>query len=179
MKTSEMPRNTHPGDAAIERLREAVRAMVENTSLRQVARQIGMSPSGLKKFLEGATPYSPTRRRLHRWYVQHSEVRHGQVEFPEANAALRVLVHDLTPDSRRRTASRMVECLRLGYQESEKALPGWLSDLTGVNGNHLPAAEAESSRPSALGKYAHLSWSSEDYARRKQEEIEFEDGRAG
>jgi hypothetical protein len=139
MDTSEKPRDKHPGDAAIERLREAVRAMAENTSLRQVARQIGMSPSGLKKFMEGAAPYSPTRRRLHRWYVQHSRVQHGQVEFPEANAALRVLVHDLTRDSRRRTADRMVECLRLGYQESGKVPPNWLSDLTPPTDDPPPA----------------------------------------
>ncbi|HEX2080499.1 MAG TPA: hypothetical protein VHG08_22540 [Longimicrobium sp.] len=174
MKISETPR-----DDTIQRLREAVRGVAENTSLRKVARDIGMSPSGLKKFLEGAAPYSPTRRRLHRWYVQHSGVQHGQVEFPEANAALHVLVHDLTPDSRRRTASRMIECLRLGYRESGKAAPKWVSELRETNGNHLPAGEAEASRPSAMGKYAHLSWSSEEYARSKQDEIELEDGRAG
>ena len=130
MKISEMPREPDFSDAsAIERLREAVRAMAENRSLRKVAREIGMSASGLKKFLEGAAPYSPTRRRLRRWYVQHSGVQHDHVEFPEADAALRVLVHDLTPDSRRRTASRMVECLRLGYEESGKPLPGWISEL--------------------------------------------------
>ena len=146
MKTSETPPDERPEDSVIERLREAVRAMAENTSLRQVARQIGMSASGLKKFLEGAAPYSPTRRRLHRWYVQHSGVQHGQVEYPEATAALRVLVHDLTPDSRRSTASRMVECLRLGYEESGKLPPGWLSELTPASDDPLhPASEEEQS----------------------------------
>jgi hypothetical protein len=33
-------------------------------------------------------------------------------------------------------------------------------------------------RPSAMGKYAHLNWSSDGYARRKQEEIDLEDGGA-
>lgn len=130
-----MPAETDANDriaeraALIERFREAVRTMAENTSLRKVARQIGMSASGLKKFLEGAAPYSPTMRRLQAWYVQHSATQHDHVDFPEADAALRVLMHDLTPDSRRATADRMIECLRLGYEESGKMPPGWLSEL--------------------------------------------------
>lgn len=51
---------------------------------------------------------------------------------------------------------------------------------------HVPQAAANSAvgerpatqRPSAMGKYAHLNWSSDDYARRKQEEIDLEDGGA-
>lgn len=35
-----------------------------------VAREIGMSPTGLKKFLLGTAPYSPTLRRLRRWYLE-------------------------------------------------------------------------------------------------------------
>lgn len=140
MKTSETPRDAAPGDPAMDRLRDAVRAVAENTSLRKVARDIGMSASGLKKFLEGAAPYSPTRRRLRRWLVQHSGAQHGRVELPEANAALRVLIHDLTPDSRRTTAGRMVECLRLGYEESGKAPPAWLAELAAENGDP-PATE--------------------------------------
>jgi transcriptional regulator with XRE-family HTH domain len=126
-----MPRDmeTHDPSATIVRLREAVRTVAENTSLRKVAREIGMSASGLKKFLEGAAPYSPTLRRLHRWYVQHSGVQRGHVEFAEADAALRVLLHDLTPDARRITADRMAECLRLGYAESGRAAPGWIAEL--------------------------------------------------
>ncbi|HVH11557.1 MAG TPA: hypothetical protein VM759_00825, partial [Longimicrobium sp.] len=59
------PRNT-----TIKHLRETAAARVENTSLRSVAREIGMSPTGLKKFLLGTAPYSPTLRRLRNWYVQ-------------------------------------------------------------------------------------------------------------
>lgn len=125
--------------AKIERFREAVRTMAENTSLRKVAKEIGMSASGLKKFLEGAAPYSPTMRRLHRWYVQHAGVQHDWLELPEADAALRVLVHELTPDSRRATAERMVECLRRGYEESGKSAPGWLADLGARPSEQTPA----------------------------------------
>ncbi|HWK90336.1 MAG TPA: DUF433 domain-containing protein [Longimicrobium sp.] len=53
---------------AIRDLREVVRSHVNRTSLRAVARQVGMSPSGIHKFLQGSQPYSPTLRRLRSWY---------------------------------------------------------------------------------------------------------------
>ena len=43
---------------SLERLRETVALRVQATSLRTVARQVGMSPTGLEKFLAGETPYS-------------------------------------------------------------------------------------------------------------------------
>ncbi|HEU0014798.1 MAG TPA: hypothetical protein VFQ45_14020, partial [Longimicrobium sp.] len=52
---------------SLERLREMVTLRVEATSLRSVARQVGMSPSGLDKFLSGAMPYQKSRRRLFDW----------------------------------------------------------------------------------------------------------------
>lgn len=51
-------------------LQRVVALRVEAKSLRGVAREIGMSPTGLKRFLQGTTPYSPTLRRLRRWYLQ-------------------------------------------------------------------------------------------------------------
>ena len=54
--------------ATVEQLRTAAAARVEHTSLRGTAREIGMSPTGLKKFLSGTPPYSPTLRRILNWY---------------------------------------------------------------------------------------------------------------
>ncbi|MCA1791645.1 MAG: hypothetical protein LC667_17875, partial [Thioalkalivibrio sp.] len=58
---SERPQTT------IDRLREAVTIRVQATSLRSVARQVGMSPSGLDKFLMGGMPYQKSRRKLFDW----------------------------------------------------------------------------------------------------------------
>lgn len=52
-------------------IREAVGRATANHSLRGVARQIGMSPSGVQHFLAGAQPYAPTLRRLNRWYAEY------------------------------------------------------------------------------------------------------------
>jgi hypothetical protein len=42
----------------------------------------------------------------------------------------------------------------------------------------VPPGDGASERPSALGKYAHLPWSSDDFARWKQAEIDREDRRS-
>ena len=118
-----------PRSATIRHLREAAQARVENTSLRSVAREIGMSPTGLKKFLQGTAPYSPTLRRLRNWYVHYAAVQSGEVRTQDATAALAVLVHDLSPDPRRHAAGCVLDCMSRGYDESGKTRPVWLDEL--------------------------------------------------
>ena len=118
-----------PRSATTKHLRETAASRVENTSLRSVAREIGMSPTGLKKFLQGTAPYSPTLRRLRSWYVQYAAVQSGNVGLEDATAALNVLVHDLAPDPRRDTAGCLLECVGRGYDQSGKARPAWMSEL--------------------------------------------------
>lgn len=63
-----------PRDPLIETIRARVSAYIagapghEGMSLRELSRRIGMSASGLTKFADGAMPYTPTRRKLLRWY---------------------------------------------------------------------------------------------------------------
>lgn len=118
-----------PRSATTKHLRETAAARVENTSLRSVAREIGMSPTGLKKFLQGTAPYSPTLRRLRSWYVQYAAVQSGNVGLEDATAALNVLVHDLAPDPRKDTAGCLLECVGRGYDQSGKARPSWMAEL--------------------------------------------------
>jgi hypothetical protein len=118
-----------PRTATIRHLRETAAARVENTSLRSVAREIGMSPTGLKKFLQGTAPYSPTLRRLRNWYVHYAAVQSGEVLTQDATAAIAVLVHDLSPDPRRAAASCVLDCVSRGYDQSGKARPVWINEL--------------------------------------------------
>jgi hypothetical protein len=57
----------------IRRLREAVRARVEETSQRQAAQEIGISATGLRGFLAGAEPYGPNLLKLSAWYEWSTE----------------------------------------------------------------------------------------------------------
>src|SRR5829696_4863004 len=60
-------------DASVETLREAARTFMDATSLRQAARDIGMSPTGLRGFLDGAAPYVKTERKLRAWYLREAQ----------------------------------------------------------------------------------------------------------
>lgn len=115
--------------AAVEHLRGSVAAHAENTSLRRVARAIGMSATGLKKFLEGGNPYAPTLRLLRTWYVKHAAIPGGHVQLEDASAALNVLLHDLAPEARHRMAGQVIDALAGGYGKTGGDSPAWLSDL--------------------------------------------------
>ena len=111
---------------------------MENTSLRGVAREIGMSPTGLKKFLLGTAPYSPTLRRLRRWYLQHAALSTGEVSRHDASAALVVLIHDLRPEPRRETTECVLDCLERGYDLSSRSRPMWVAELRAEYGRPRP-----------------------------------------
>ncbi|HYH79623.1 MAG TPA: hypothetical protein VEX86_07490 [Longimicrobium sp.] len=51
----------------IESIREALREYLDFNSLRQAAREVGMSATGLSNFVNGAEPYVPTIRKLRAW----------------------------------------------------------------------------------------------------------------
>ena len=75
----------------IETYRAAVLERVERTSLRQAAREIGSSASGLQKFIDGARPYRNTIRKLDAWYARRGE-RDTGAHSPETVAvAVRIL----------------------------------------------------------------------------------------
>ena len=67
------------------------------TSRRQVAGEIGLSPRGLLKFLEGARPHEATRGKLERWYEEFRQEAEADLTATEA---LLVLLAALPPDER-------------------------------------------------------------------------------
>lgn len=56
----------------VDTYRSALRQYIWENSLRQAAREVGMSPTGLSQFIDGAEPYIPTVRKLRAWYMSHS-----------------------------------------------------------------------------------------------------------
>ena len=55
-------------------LRAALEEAIARQSLRQVAKAVGMSPSGLHGLLRGAVPYAKTWERLRVWYTKRTGV---------------------------------------------------------------------------------------------------------
>lgn len=55
---------------SVSLLRESAARAIEETSLRAVARAIGMSPMGLQHFVNGTRPYRGTLRKINLWYLR-------------------------------------------------------------------------------------------------------------
>jgi len=114
---------------SVDRLRESVAIRVHATSLRAVARQVGMSPSGLEKFIAGGMPYSATRRKLVEWWYREGTHPHMQLSADAVAVALGTLVGDLPPDRRERTLRELVETLRELYAAQDAPPPAWLAEM--------------------------------------------------
>lgn len=116
-------------NAPFERIREVLTARIEATSLRRVARDVGMSPTGLRKLLEGSRPYSATRQKLERWYVRETAQYGGPLSAGSAFAALRVLVQDLPVAHRRGALEGLFAAVREAYAAAQTPEPVWLEEL--------------------------------------------------
>ena len=114
---------------SLERLRETVALRVQATSLRTVARQVGMSPAVLERFLSGEMPYSRTRQRLQEWWVRQSARPRVDVTVEGVEVAIGALVRDLPPEHRVRAIRRVVSALRRVYAEQASPPPDWLERL--------------------------------------------------
>jgi hypothetical protein len=121
---------TPPRDSAsLETLREAARLFVDATSLRQAARDIGMSPTGLRGFLDGADPYVKTARKLAEWYVREAGRQNADLSPQTAAAALDLLTKHLPIRRRDAAAAELVEVLYRHCVRGDSPPPGWLLEL--------------------------------------------------
>jgi len=116
------------GIVPIDRLRQVVNARLATTSLRALAREVGMSPSGLQKFVDGSAPYLPTREKLERWYVREAAERRVDRGVETVLAALRVLVGELPAARQGRALSDLFGVLDSAYDGRAVARPGWLEE---------------------------------------------------
>lgn len=80
----------------LEHVREVVADAVEQGSLRGVAREVGMSPTGLKKFLAGTDPYGPTLRKLVPWFQRRAHLARPAPEALVVASAVDVLLADFS-----------------------------------------------------------------------------------
>jgi hypothetical protein len=134
---------------SIDRLREAVTIRVQATSLRSVARQVGMSPSGLDKFLMGGMPYQKSRRKLFDWLHRERNNLGADLTADGIAAALGSLVRDLPPERRERALHALLETLRGLYEANTDHAPAWLGELTrkAAEGTAFPEDEVPHSAP--------------------------------
>lgn len=111
-----------------ERMRQAVTGAVLATSLRQVARDVGMSPSGLDKYITGISePYSQTRRKLEEWYVRNA-VSHDGISDATAAAALMLLLDGIASELVERARHQITTAVVAAHRDGGTAPPRWAAN---------------------------------------------------
>jgi hypothetical protein len=112
----------------VEAIRAAVRLAVEATSLRSVARDVGMSPMGLKHFAAGTQPYSATFRKLTAWYAVH-QAEAGGFSADTVRSALVVMTDGIPEEARGRVAAAVMDVILGFHRELGTRPPAWLATL--------------------------------------------------
>ena len=117
----------------VAHLRATATEQVDRTSLRATARSIGVSPWGLRMFLDGSAPRVVTLRRLREWYfVQVAST--GALSTVAARTAISALVEGMSEKGRPATA-RAVVLLLIGAHTGEGTdPPGWLVEISQEHG---------------------------------------------
>lgn len=124
-----MPERRPPPRASTERIRQTAEVRVRETSLRQVAYRVGISPMGLKKFLDGANPYEPNRRKLVDWFLREERRKDRPHDPTVAAIALAMVLRDLPASLRRGSVEPMVQLVESLYASSQAPRPAWLDGL--------------------------------------------------
>ncbi|HEY0024751.1 MAG TPA: hypothetical protein VGB24_17690 [Longimicrobium sp.] len=109
----------------VNAIRDAVRRAAAATSVRSVARGSGLSDQGLKYFLEGGEPRAGTLRKLTEWYVRDA-AKLGELDAETVQAALSVLLADMTEPQLSATRRAVLDAIREGYKAMGRDVPGWL-----------------------------------------------------
>jgi hypothetical protein len=86
-------------------IRAALRESVEVHSLRGTARELSMSPTGLRGVIDGNMPYVKTLRRARAWYATWL-FRHGATDKAD-ELAISVLVSTMEEEDREGAAEQL------------------------------------------------------------------------
>src|SRR5216117_1371791 len=109
-------------------LRDAVARETARLSLRRAAREMSISPNGLRNFLNGSAPRSATRAKLERWLAEQ-----GRTSRPPNVGQLVRLLNELAGDlSTQQTAALAGDIAGLlanAYEARRLSPPRWVQDL--------------------------------------------------
>lgn len=106
-----------------EKVLSLVRQRVAEEGLRPVAREVGMSPTGLQGALEGTAVQNATWRKLETWCIR-SMVQHAPAEATDR--ALAVLLRPVPATHRRDARIRLAHALADIYADYGLPVPAWM-----------------------------------------------------
>ena len=110
-------------------LRDAVALAITELSLRGAAKEMGISPNGLRNFINGSAPRSATRAKLERW-LPSLDLR--TVPPPTVGHLVRLLTDlsgDLSPQQTVLLGRSISAVLADAYEARRLSPPRWVQDL--------------------------------------------------
>lgn len=111
--------------AEIELIREALQRAVERGSLRAVAKEVGMSPTGLQGFLDGAEPYYKTLAKTRIWYALRWADRGSELGSDTAVALVDTLLGEIPAGRRAAARERVLRAFAGAFEAADVAPPAW------------------------------------------------------
>lgn len=114
-------------------LRQIIAAHVEATSLRHVAAAVGLSPNGVRNYLQGASPRSSTVKRLAA-FAERKSLHGSDLHDDGCRAAIELLARQVPPALRQQTRQQLREVLAraIRRERQDVLLPAWLADADEV-----------------------------------------------
>ncbi len=109
-------------------LRDAVARETAGLSLRKAAREITVSPNGLRNFLKGSVPHPATRAKLEHWL----SARGRGSRPPSIGRLIRLvgeLATDLSPGQAAQLGRDIAELLARAYEARRLGPPRWVLEL--------------------------------------------------
>lgn len=113
----------------LDAIREEAELARDAASLRAVAREVGITPMGLRFFLlRQGEQQARTVRKLNEWYVRRMATRPPEGE-DEARAALTILAGYYPRAQRVRVLTRFLNSLEEEFRTSGMKPPAWIETL--------------------------------------------------
>jgi hypothetical protein len=120
------PMETHH-QRELSEIRQALADAVEQGSLRSVAREIGMSPTGLRGFIDGTEPYGKSIRKVRKWYTAYQGRTGGDLPAETVAFLVRTLVRRLPGTERAPACHRMLDYVAALHAEAGVEAPDWIA----------------------------------------------------
>jgi hypothetical protein len=116
--------------------------VAEKGALRGVARETGVSATGLQKFLSGGTPYAKTRRRLAEWWMAQEPNLLPALDGEGIEEAIAGMLAAVAPERRYEFRDRLIATLRDLHDAHPDACPPWMGELVSKTQRSAPGADA-------------------------------------
>src|SRR5438093_12402443 len=105
-------------------LRDAIAREAARLSLRRAAREVTVSPNGLRNFINGSAPRSATRAKLERWLADRDRVTRPP-NAGQLPARLNELTVDLSPHQTTHLVRDIYALLSQVYESRNWSTPRW------------------------------------------------------